>query len=364
MDQPGDDVGLDREHVGGGPGADVLRHADPLEQWHARLEGARRDVLGQLGAHGGGRYQSCGGDPLLRLTANVGVVPCRPAGTEPSQDSLDRRVAAERPWPRRVDNDRETRLGRWVAVAERAQFVVPPLHQLGAVLRDDLVGPGFLPGPTVPRLVELRPGFLVGIVGSPLCFVAVGVAADLGRPRAEPAGVRLQLADLAGPWVEGEPRRGDGGTEFGVGHHRRMPDSVQRFDAVAESNRVQATPLVLGEDARVDLEVQVPVRVAGTRGVVADGDGLDPLDRDLDLPAAWSHPGGVACSATQPMICSAARSCASSYAAAISGCKEAASDQVFGPFTVISTNRTAFGSARSRPRGAPVAGSQPATQLS
>jgi hypothetical protein len=34
------------------------------------------------------------------------------------------------------------------------------------------------------------------------------------------------------------------------------------------------------------------VRVAGTRSVVADGDRLDPLDRDLGLPAVWSHPGG------------------------------------------------------------------------
>ena len=41
------------------------------------------------------------------------------------------------------------------------------------------------------------------------------------------------------------------------------------------------------------------------------------------------------------MICSAARSCAASYAAAMSGCSAAASDQVFGPLTTTSTNRTA-----------------------
>ena len=72
-----------------------------------------------------------------------------------------------------------------------------------------------------------------------------------------------------------------------------------------------------------------------------------------------TRPNAVTWAATQPMICSAARSCAASYAAATSGCSAAASDHVFGPFTVTSTNRTAFASARSRPRGVPVTGSWP-----
>ena len=59
------------------------------------------------------------------------------------------------------------------------------------------------------------------------------------------------------------------------------------------------------------------------------------------------------------MICAAARSCAASYAAAMSGCSAAASDQDFGPLTITSTNRTAWSSVRSRPRGSPVSGSQP-----
>ncbi len=49
----------------------------------------------------------------------------------------------------------------------------------------------------------------------------------------------------------------------------------------------------------------------------------------------------VACPATQPTIWLAARSCAASSATEISGCKAAASDQVFGPFTATSTNRNA-----------------------
>ena len=40
------------------------------------------------------------------------------------------------------------------------------------------------------------------------------------------------------------------------------------------------------------------------------------------------------------MISTAARSWAASYAAAISGCRLAASDHVFGPFTTTSTNRS------------------------
>ncbi len=54
------------------------------------------------------------------------------------------------------------------------------------------------------------------------------------------------------------------------------------------------------------------------------------------------------------MISSAAAICAASYASAISGCRAAASDQVFGPFTVTSTNRTPFSSFRSRPFARPV----------
>ena len=49
------------------------------------------------------------------------------------------------------------------------------------------------------------------------------------------------------------------------------------------------------------------------------------------------------------MISSAAAICAASYASAISGCSAAASDQVFGPLTVTSTNRTPLSSFRSRP---------------
>ena len=48
----------------------------------------------------------------------------------------------------------------------------------------------------------------------------------------------------------------------------------------------------------------------------------------------------------------------------MSGCSAAASDHDFGPLTTTSTNRTARSSLRSRPRGSPVSGSTPATQVS
>jgi hypothetical protein len=46
------------------------------------------------------------------------------------------------------------------------------------------------------------------------------------------------------------------------------------------------------------------------------------------------------------------------------GCSAAASDQVFGPLTVTSTNRNAFASSRTRPFDEPVSTSTPATHCS
>jgi hypothetical protein len=48
IDQPGDDVGLDFEHIGRGPRAYVVRDTEPFQQRDTRLDDACRDVLGQL----------------------------------------------------------------------------------------------------------------------------------------------------------------------------------------------------------------------------------------------------------------------------------------------------------------------------
>jgi hypothetical protein len=55
---------------------------------------------------------------------------------------------------------------------------------------------------------------------------------------------------------------------------------------------VQASPSAGGEDAGVDLEVEVAVRVTGAGGVVPYDGGLELLDGDLDLSAPRPDPGG------------------------------------------------------------------------
>ena len=71
-----------------------------------------------------------------------------------------------------------------------------------------------------------------------------------------------------------------------------MPDPVDRLDAVHDADRVQPSPRAGGEDAGVDLQVEVAVRVAGPGGVVPHHGGLELLDRDLHLPASRPDPGG------------------------------------------------------------------------
>ena len=55
---------------------------------------------------------------------------------------------------------------------------------------------------------------------------------------------------------------------------------------------MQAAPGTGGEDAGVDLEMQVAVRVTGTGGVVPDDGGFDLLHRNLGLPAPRTHARG------------------------------------------------------------------------
>ena len=71
-----------------------------------------------------------------------------------------------------------------------------------------------------------------------------------------------------------------------------MPDPVDRLDAVHHADRVQPPPRAGGEDAGVDLQVEVAVRVAGPGGVVPHHRRLELLDRHLHLPAPRPDPGG------------------------------------------------------------------------
>ena len=101
------------------------------------------------------------------------------------------------------------------------------------------------------------------MVGAPLGLVGVDVRLDLLGPGAERPGVRRQLDDLARLGVEREPVPRQRLPELRVGHHRRVPDPVDRLQAVADPDRVEPSPGARREHPGVDLEMQVPVWVAG-----------------------------------------------------------------------------------------------------
>ena len=86
--------------------------------------------------------------------------------------------------------------------------------------------------------------------------------------------------------------RGEHGAELGVRGDRGVADAVDRGEAVAHPDRVQSPPGTFGEDAGVDLHVQVAVRVTGPGGVVPHHGCFDLGDRHLDLAALGSDPGG------------------------------------------------------------------------
>jgi len=54
----------------------------------------------------------------------------------------------------------------------------------------------------------------------------------------------------------------------GVGQHRRVTDAIDRIEAVAHPDGVQTPPRALSKDPGVDLQVQVPVWVTSTGGVM------------------------------------------------------------------------------------------------
>ena len=101
-----------------------------------------------------------------------------------------------------------------------------------------------------------------------------------------------QLDDLAAGRVQGEPAAGKGCPEVWVADHCGVADAVDGAQAVTHPHGMQAAPLVFGEDPGVDLQMQMPVRVTGPRGVVPHHRGLDLLHRHLDLMAPRPHPRG------------------------------------------------------------------------
>jgi hypothetical protein len=70
-----------------------------------------------------------------------------------------------------------------------------------------------------------------------------------------------------------------------------VPDPVERSERVPHPDRVQPAPLLLSEDAGVDLQMEVTVRVTGPGGMMRDHRGLDPLHRHLHLLVPRPNPG-------------------------------------------------------------------------
>ena len=103
--------------------------------------------------------------------------------------------------------------------------------------------------------------------------------------------VRRELGHLKGRRVKRVPVRGERRTEVGVARHCGVPDPVDRLDAVHHADRVQPSPRAGGVDARVDLQVEMAVWVAGAARVVPQHRSLELLDRDLDLLATRADPG-------------------------------------------------------------------------
>jgi hypothetical protein len=63
----------------------------------------------------------------------------------------------------------------------------------------------------------------------------------------------FKLLDLAGV-VELETVAGEHATEPGVGHHGGVPDALHGGDGVADRDRIEAVPLVVGRHPGVDLQ--------------------------------------------------------------------------------------------------------------
>ena len=279
---------LDGQHVGRRQRTNVLGHVGSQEQGGATLDDACGQVLCQL--DGARRRRSArparsAARPRpgrRRRSTHERRAPSR------TQRQLDQRVAIDRPGAQR-DERRASACGR---VAERVQLLDPPLPQfLSAVSAPPCRG-GRRPTPGDP---------------TPAAAPARAPRPDdrfATRPRrcrcwsrsascagAERSGVRRQLGHLAGLGVEREPVPGQRRPERRVGHDRRVPDAVDRLEAVADADGVQPAPRPFGEHPRVDLEMQVPMWVAGPRGEVAYDGCLDLLDRHLHLPIRAARRG-------------------------------------------------------------------------
>lgn len=129
--------------------------------------------------------------------------------------------------------------------------------------------------------IRLPPaGLVAGQVGFDLCCALTERTRELAH-----------LGQLT-VTVEGVAVDSEGVAEAGVGHYGGVPDPVQRVQTVAHPNRVQPVPAALSPYPRVDLQMQMPVRITRTGRVVPHRYRLDRLNRHLDLATARADPGG------------------------------------------------------------------------
>lgn len=80
--------------------------------------------------------------------------------------------------------------------------------------------------------------------------------------------------------------------ELWVPHDGGVTDAVECLDRIDDADGMESTPRAGCVHARVDLDVQVTVRVTGTRGVVPHDRSLNLLDGHLDLSTARTDASG------------------------------------------------------------------------
>jgi hypothetical protein len=326
-----------------------------VQQWHAAFDGPCGEVLGELVAHGCWGDDIDGGDDAFRLAADVGGVPARPTRRQPRQREVDDRVPVD-PADRRTQFRLRVDGPGWGrgrgSEPQLTELVDPAPAELGVVDGDDLVGPGLGPGATVPGASQRRAGCLAGVLAAPLGLVVVGVAGDLRGTGAERSGVRRDLDDLAALRVEGVAVGRECLTELRVASDRGVTDPVDGLDAVDHAHRVKPSPGAGGEDAGVDLQVEVTVQVTGPACVVPHHRRLELLDRDLHLTAPRPDPRGGVLGAPPDDL---GRSLV--LGGVVRGgdlrAQRGGQRPGLGPFTTTSTNRSPLSSVRRRPFAAP-----------
>jgi hypothetical protein len=85
---------------------------------------------------------------------------------------------------------------------------------------------------------------------------------DLRRPSAESAHVVGKLQYFSSR-VEGIAVSSQRAPKLWVGDDRRVSDPVDRGEEVTHADGVQSAPCTGGEHAGIDLQVQMPMRIAG-----------------------------------------------------------------------------------------------------